>query len=226
MLVDFQRFESTDKKELYDVCLDSTGKLSNYIELSIVRRTLDSLGRQLKTIGYNKEGKYFLWDFPPITEMIYNKDTTIETHYNHKYIFSSRETKITDKKGRVNEIIYQGKESKNYDRTVNIYNDTLDELTIMHYDNNTNLKQDKNGVVYIYQKFDSINKNDIIEQRFLDINKKLVDNKHEFNNSQTNCIFSVIYRKFEKGEFVTYYYNSNGKIVCEASDSSPFISVY
>lgn len=226
MTEDFQRFESTDKKELYDVYLDSTGKLSNYIELSVVYRTLDLQGRQLKTIGYNRDGTYYLWDFPPIKEMIYKKDTTIETNYNYKYMFSSRKTTITDKKDRIIEIIYQDKESNNYDRTINKYNDSLNELTITRYDNNNKLIKDKNGVVFIYQKLDSINKKEIVEQRFLDINNKLVDAKHEFNYTQTGCVFSIIYRKLENNEFVTDYYNSAREHVCTENDSNPGVFIY
>lgn len=222
MTRNFQRFESVDKLQLYDVCLDSTGKLSNYIDLSIVHKTFDEQGRLLKIIGYGPEGTYSFWDFSPITEFIYRNDTTIETEYNYKYKFLSKKTSITDDKKRIIEIFYEDAKSAYFDRTLNTYNDSLNTLTIASYDERNILKKDKNGVAFIYQKFDSNRKN-IIEQQFLDARHKLIDGKHKFDHMQTDCIFSRIYREYEEGAWTSHYYNAAGKEVCEERNLGIFI---
>ncbi len=221
----FQRFESRDKGEFYDVYLDSLGKLSSYLDLAIVHRMFNKQGRLMKTIGYGPDGTYSFWDFPPILEIDYRSDTTIETDYNYKYKFLSRKTTINDKWGRATEIIYEEAKDIYFDRTINIYNDSLNEVTIAHYDKSQKLKKDKNGVAFIYRKFD-LNGKDIIEQRFLDIHRKLVDATHEFDHTRTGCIFSIVYRECKKGEWVTNYYNSAGKNMCEEIASSPGVIIY
>jgi hypothetical protein len=226
LLGKFQQFKSYERNETYDVYLDSLGNLSEYIDLSVVYNVYDYEGRLTKLVGYNGKGGYAYFDYPAIMEIDYKNDTTVETGYNRKSLFSYRTTTIIDEKGRVIEIVDENKDPKHFKRTVNEYSDSLNELITMHYGIDGNLLLDNNGVAFVYQKFDSIDKSFIVEQRFLDTKKKLVDMKPEPNSTGIGCVFSTIYRVIKNGEVFTYYYNSAMEMVCEESDSEPFTLIF
>lgn len=61
LIEDFQQFESVDKKQIYDLCIDSTGHLSESIGLAAVLYQFDDQQRIAKRIGYNLKGEYYLW---------------------------------------------------------------------------------------------------------------------------------------------------------------------
>ena len=221
LMKSFQRFEKVDHKESFDIYIDSTGHLSEYIGLSAVYKQFDSQNRITKRIGYNLKGGYYLWDYSPIETTEYHNDSTILTHYNFQFILSERVITVKDSKDRIVETLNYDKNLKLYSRIVNEYNDLQNRLLIKTYDGNGKFKANENGVAIRLQKFDSIDRKFIVEERFYDANMNLIDADHSSSNSSGfKCEYSILRREFKNKEERISFFNSKDKLQCESDGLS------
>ena len=214
----FKRFESDDGKEIYDVFLDSGEKIGEYIGLSVVYKQYDSECRNIKIIGYDREGNYDYWDYEPIQITTYLKDSVIVDLYNRFNSFSSRSIKISDFKSRQVESLEFDKDLKLYLKTVFKYIDSSNELLIMTYDGLGLLQPNTEGVTTHYEKFDPGDNDFIKEERFYGSTNNLINANHLIklganSFSSIGIDFSTLRRTKLNGEITVSYYDSNGKLV-------------
>ncbi len=217
LMQNFQRFESKDNAEIYDLYIDSAGNLNEYIGLATVYKKYDQQKRITKIIGYNLKGNYSFWDFSPIQLTEYHNDTTIIDDYNSQYLLTGRKISVKDSKDRIIEEQHYDKSLKLYSRVVYDYFDLQNILLQKNYDGNGILKPNKKGVAIKLQIFD--NKKHIIEERFYDSQMNLIDANHDFEDD-TPCKYSILKRKITKKLERTFYYNSKNELQCESDGFS------
>jgi hypothetical protein len=217
LLENFQRFENSDSTKSYDVYLDSSSKIKEYIGLSMVYKEYDKEGRTTKRIGYNLKGDYFLWDFAPIIQTYYSYDSITNDYYNYLYKLHHRNTTIKDSLDREVESINFDKNLKFTSRSTKIYDDYLKQVIITNYDVDGNLKPNKFGVSIQLKKFNSQDFNSYSEEYFYDSNMKLIDADHKYLSSEneSELKYSQIKSKNQGAEYTTIYYNAKGRVICE-----------
>lgn len=221
----FQRFKSNDKNEHYDVYIDSTGNLGEYIGLAIVHEVFDQENRITKRIGYSSKGTYSLWDFEPIMEWSYSKNTKTYSLYDDQYAFQAKYTETRDEKQRLIEEIYEDKNPTYHKKTIHQYDDALHTETISYYDQNGKLKPNENGASIIQLKKDPLT-DQIIEERFYNQAHRPVDGEHTLfrdSNSRKGCRFCLVqYKKDAYNMNIGYCYNITGTLVCEIEMNPPY----
>ncbi|NOQ75502.1 MAG: hypothetical protein GQ574_26065 [Crocinitomix sp.] len=217
LMKDYVRFESIDETNSYDVYLDSTGKLSEDLGLSMVYKEFDKEGRIIKRIGLNIEGYYSLWDYSPIIHTRYWGDSTTEDHFSRDYSFDERVITIKDSHARKIEVIDYDKNLKIISHQKKVYDDLLNELIISYYDSVGNIKPNNYGVAFHYLRFDPNDYTLFLGEQFFDLEMNLVeaDHGHHFPYHEPALGYSHIKRVKEKDQWVTKYYNLQGKLICE-----------
>jgi hypothetical protein len=218
--VEFQRFENTKGNEIFDVYFDSTGKIGEYIGVSLINRAFDDEGRLINQYGYDRNGNYFLWDFDPIITYNYKNNTTIKNAFNSKNELTYRSISITD----------------SLDRVINYFefNQYLEQLVNCEttYLDSSNLVRIKNysaeGLLIDYRNKPSVKEiqmdsnNNLAEIRFYDSNLKQFDGQHSHQMSKMseaefnpNCTYSIVKFILIDDKVVFQYFNSFGELVCE-----------
>lgn len=147
-------------------------------------------------------------DFSPITLTTYAKDSTSISSYNSQFILTDRNTTIRDKKNRITETLEYDKNLTLISREVNEYHDQQNEIIIKSYDGKGKLKPNKTGVAIRVQKSYPKDENESSEERFYDVNNKLIDGNHDcFDISGFTYSYSIIRR----GK-LNAYFNSKNKL--------------
>jgi hypothetical protein len=223
----FYLFISDDSLERYYICLDEKQNLTSHIGLSILIQKFDNQDRLIKLFGLNNEGVYYYWDYSPIVEIEYKKDTTIESLYDYNYCLKHKKVKIVDSKNRIKEEINQGIKIEDFSREVFDYKDSTFELNIIKFDQNGNVKLIENDVARIYQKFSSKNK-EVIEQHYYDKNGKLKNSYHDYEKYQKNdvCSFSKFKVVDRNSDKKLYLYNDKDEHICTYDNNSGMLIIH
>ena len=214
----FTIFESQDRKDRYDIFLDSTNQIDENIGLSIVHYSYDKLNRIQLIEGFNKEGYRSYWDFPEKQIFRYVIDTLVpEINKIKNEICNCQNPEILSDVIVIKEI--------NTDTVYNkirisiISKDSTEKLSYSICSNGKLCNKAEN-TFYIYRKFHKKNKSKIIHERFYDAGLKLVDGKHGVNTSEFTSYFppgtSYAYsiREIKNGEVKTInFYDKNGSLV-------------
>lgn len=220
LLETFTKFESDNKKDRYDVFLDSTDKLQEYIGLSIVHYSYDKLNRIILIEGFNRLGFRSYWDFPVITKFTYVSDTIVsELNKIRNEICNCKSLDSLSNVVVEKEISFREDSIYNKTRYKIFSQDSTIKLTYSICSNGKICKRG-NNVFYIYREFDKKNKTIIIHERYYDDKLKLINGKHDVYKSE-NVSFSpptktyaYSIRQMEEGEIkVIRFYNKKGKLL-------------
>ncbi|MCB9261776.1 MAG: hypothetical protein H6607_05315 [Flavobacteriales bacterium] len=218
LLEEFQRYESTDGQELYEVYFDSTGKLNEYLGLTVSYFLKDKKGRTIKRVGYNLKGEYYLWDLNPITEYKYLGDSTITDYFDSKSKLEYRNLTIVDSQGRIIEKSEFDNQLQLVIKIATFYNDKENEIIVKRIGRGDVLKPNKNGLSIQVKKTDSADSTFVIEEQFLDSNSELIDADHNDLGRGIELKYSYLKRKIQNGETIENYYNVEGVEVCRVID--------
>lgn len=214
----FTIFESDNKKDRYDIFLDSTNQINEYIGLSIVHYTYDDLNRIKLIEGFNSKGIRSYWDFPEIQIFHYVSDTiVVEMNRIKNEICNCIHPDSLSDVLMIKEI-----------NTDTIYNKI--RYTISSKDSTTKLSysicstgeicQRGGNVNYIYREFDGKNRSKIIHERYYDMKLNLVNGNYNVYTSESVSYFPPVkeyaysLRELKNGEIRTIkFYNKKGKLV-------------
>jgi len=210
----FTLYRTKDSSELYYVSQDENGNLTSKIGLCILFQKFDKTNRLSKTIGYSNKGEYYYWDYSPITEEVYNGDTTIEKFYNSDYKLTDILTKINDENGKLKEEISQSFKTSYFLKTTYNYSDKSGEVLISKFDSTNKLIIDNNGVAHIIVK--KTNPTEIVEitQTYIDSNFNQVEAMHNVNNNSIKFKFSKFIKVTYFSSGTSYeFYNKKNELV-------------
>jgi hypothetical protein len=223
----FTIFESANKKDRYDLFLDSTNKLKEYIGLSIVHYNYDNLNRIKIIEGFNEKGIRSYWDFPSKQIFKYVSDSVV-------YEFNKIRNEICNCKNQdsLSNVVIIKEINSGSD---SIYNKT--RITISSIDSTYKLSYSicSNGEIckkpenvrFIFRQFDKNEKNIIVQERYYDRKLRLLNGKHSvyyteyISNSPINKAYAYSVREISKNEIkVIRFYNKRGKLI----DTKEYIS--
>jgi len=223
---DFTKFENNTKTKRFDICLDSAGTLCENLKVSLIRYEYDSIGRKTLTTGYNIQGNYNLWDFPPIEIISYSNDSIITDTYAHNVKLRKRTIEKLDLMGRL-----ETEKHYNHDlaftRGTAITFDSTNYKIISSNINATNeLINDEFGVATIEIYVNNFSDNHITKQFFYDKDAKLVNGFHLSQSTYMSNLsesvpkpfaYFVISRDETSSETSTKYYNASHQLVGQSS---------
>jgi len=213
----YKQFESSTSNEVYEVYLDSTGQLTTIIGLAVVYREYDESDRIIKRIGYNLEGGYYLWDYPPIIITHYGERSKSEDNYGYNNQLRSRTTTIIDSVDRLIRTLNYDSDLQLTSMQTKDYLDSKNEVWVKFYDGAGHLRPNQRGMSIHLQRLDPANPEFVVAEYFYDSNKNLVDadHCHLFSNDRESLIYSRISRETRDGVIVTSFFNSKGRKICE-----------
>ena len=202
----FIQFQSTDKREMYDVYFDSTNQLSEFIGLSIVHYSYDTKNRVTLIEGFNSKGERRYWDFPVKTIFTYFEDTTI---VQLDSILSRLNFGTNNRFNVVLEEEFNINEKYNMDRYKVYTKDTLIQIKFAIWKRNKTISHDRDYISYTLKQFDSVYRNEIIAERFFDSTLNLINAKMIYDKPYA---YVEIHLKDGKKNLINYF-NKNGELV-------------
>lgn len=210
LLNTFSHYLKKDSSEEYFVFLDSNGKLSSYLDLSILFEKYDSKKRLIRKVGYSKKGEYSFFDFPPIIENTYNDDTVIEKVFDKNYSIREQSTKIYNKEKQLIELTTIS--GTKFIKEVIKYSNRLERVKSRFDENGKRLPFEKD-VYFIWQKTNS--QNEVIEQKYYNEQNSLTNGNHYYDDyNKIDCNYSRFIVKKEGYQKVYYFYNDKDKFMC------------
>lgn len=208
----FSRYINLDSSVRIDVNFNENYEYCEYIELAMVYRKYDKNNKLLARIGYNKNGRLYLWDFDPVEIYHYWFKNAKCYSFNHKKELLYSNITRYDSLERIISKEYFDNENKPSSMTTYEYNDLTNEEIKKEYDGNNNLSS-KYDCAIIFKKY-NVDRSLVIEEQYFDENNQLYDGTHN-QLFTSNDKFSIIRRSnLENGTRVQYF-NSNGDIVYE-----------
>jgi hypothetical protein len=217
LMVEFSKFESENSSERYDIYLDSTNNLLEYIGLSIIHYSYDSLKRIKIIEGFNQNGELSYWDFPPLQKFSYTHDTLVPKL--NKIRNEVCACINPDSLGMIIRI-YEYYNDTTYNK-IRINLISSDSLIRLKYSYNINRKLSKNSknVAYTYREYDKKTGYLILHERYYDKHLELVNGVHmayKSDNYAQHCSVPYAYsiREIKDNEIVTIkFYNKNHLLV-------------
>ena len=213
----FTVFETEDKKDRYDLYLDSAGHLNEFIGLSIVHYSYDDQNRIILIEGFNSKGERSYWDFPDVQKFRYVNDTLIPA-------MSQISNQICDCDNPDNlyhvTIVQEINSGSNYN-PVRYSVFSKDSLMKLSFSTNSvgEIWPSLMNVAYIFRVFDPVNKSLILQERYYNPKLKLVMGLHSIYTSETIAYtasesYAYSIRTFDKGSLKTAsFYNKKGKLI-------------
>ena len=214
----FTIFKSENKKERYDIFLDSTNQLSEYIGLSIVHYSFDELNRIILIEGFSSKGVRSYWDFPVIQIFRYVSDTVVVQMNNIKNEICKCQSLDT-----LSDVVITKEKTieRIYDK-VRISVSSKDSMMKLAYAICSNGKVCQRGenAYYVYHEFGGKRKKKITQERYYDNELRLVNGKHDVHTTENSAYsvstipYAYSIRELEEGEIETInFYNKKGKLV-------------
>lgn len=218
LMEEFTIFESKDRKDRYDVFLDSNNVIQDYIDLAIVHYSFDDFNRVTLIEGYNKIGKRSYWDFAPLQKIHYTDDTSINivnfqlSQYFGCFVKTFKgEYKITEE--------YYEDPKYNLQRHLFRTNDHIASFTFSVCSSG-DICDKGNGVGFIYREYDTLERTVIRKEYYYDSKQERLDAKHPYyiNDNVSQNYFGKPYSRSERvikdGKIEKiFFYNRRGKLV-------------
>ncbi len=213
----FSIFESADKLDRYDLMLDSSNQLQEYIGLSIVHYAYDEQKRPTLIEGFNRNGERSYWDFPVVQRFTYTADTVVSA-------FNQLKNDYCDCQHA--ELLSSVQESKEvnlnptYNKTrYHIYSsDSTMKLTYAICSTGKLCNRGEN-VAYVFRVFDKEHHSTIVHERYYDNQLQLVDGLHSVFKSERLSVsppqaYAYSERELTDGKITLIrYYNSKKELV-------------
>lgn len=214
----FTIFETENKKDRYDLFLDSNNKLQENIGLSVVHYSYDELNRIILIEGFNKSGKRSYWDFPEVQVFRYVSDTIVSdfNKIRNEICNCKNQDTLSDMV-----IIKEINSDTIYNKIrISIFSkDSTMKLTYSICSNGKICNRSENAS-YIFRQFDKKVRYLIVHERYYDRKLRLVNGRHQVFQSENVSYsardkpYAYSIRELEKGEIKTIrFYNKTGKIV-------------
>jgi hypothetical protein len=230
LLQSFTRFESADRRDYYDLFLDSTGRLQEYIGLSIVHVSFDEKNRKSLIEGFNGNGMRSYWDFPVVQKFRYINDTLVpEMNRIRKEMNGSQDSEILSNVT----IIREFNTDAVYDRTrFKVYSqDSTLKLSFVFCPDGEICNRKPEQAAYVFREYDKNDKRIIIQERYYNSKLELVDGNHPVFTSETVAVsssskpYAYSIRELKDGKLNTiHYYNQKGELV-ETSQHGPSVVI-
>lgn len=215
----FTIFESQNKKERYDLYLDSTNKLKEYIGLSIVHYNYDELNRIILIEGFNDKGIRNFWDFPSKQIFRYVSDTVVSEFNKIRNEICNCKSQDTLSDVVIIKEINSGTDSIYNKIRISIYSkDSTNKLSYAICSNGKICKKSEN-VRYIFRQFDKNEKSIIVQERYYDGRLRLLNGKHSVYKTENfsysaNISYAYSLREIRDREIRTIrLYDKRGKLV-------------
>lgn len=214
----FTHFESVDKRDRYDLFLDSTGNLQEYIGLSVVHYGFDERNRITLIEGFSSSGERSYWDFPPVTTFRYVSDTLVpEMNRIRNELNNSQNSELLSNVSIIRELY----RNTAYNKTrIKVYSsDSTMKLAFVVCPDGQICNRKSKEVAYIFREYDKTDKTIIGEYRY-NSKLKLVDGHHPVFTSENVAVrsssksYAYSIRELKDGKLNTIrYYNRKGKLV-------------